>query len=231
MRSAFIVFFAVAGLAACASDARQAPAAGVASTIDPHTLQAGAGAALDGSYRIGPSDKLALRVFQVEDLSFDEIFVDASGALQLPLLGPVQAAGLTPDELAREIERRLGDRYLRNPQVTVTVTAAASEKITVDGAVTKPGVYQMQGRTTLMQAVAMAEGPTRIANLRSVAVFRTVEGRRMVAVFDLAAIRGGQAQDPILLGDDVIVVDTSRLSANIREILQALPGLAVFGYL
>lgn len=182
-------------------------------------------------YRIGPSDKLALTVFQVEDLSFEEIYVDAGGELQLPLLGTVRAAGLTPAELSADIERRLGERYMRNPQVVVVVSEAASQKITVDGAVTKPGVYEMRGRTTLMQAVAMAEGPSRVAALNSVAVFRTVEGRRMVAVFDLAAIRAGQAADPVVEGDDVIVVDTSRLSSNIREILQALPGLAVFGYL
>lgn len=217
-------------LAACASNGRQAAAPSVAAVVDSSALGAGLHHT-DRGYRIGPTDKLALRVFQVEDLTFEEIFVDASGNLQLPLLGSVQAAGLTPAELSQHIERRLAERYLRDPQVVVTVTEAASQKITVDGAVTKPGVYEMRGRTTLMQAVAMAEGPTRIAALDSVAVFRTVDGRRMVAVFDLRAIRGGQAEDPIVLGDDVIVVDTSRLNSNIREIIQALPGLAVFGYL
>lgn len=229
MRIAFIVV-AAAFVASCASGERRPAAPGIAASVDPLVLAQDTQDREPG-YRIGPADKLALRVFQVEDLSFDEIFVDASGNLQLPLLGSVQAAGLTPAELSEDIERRLAERYLRNPQVVVTVTEAASQKITVDGAVTKPGVYEMRGRTTLMQAVAMAEGPTRVAALDSVAVFRTVEGRRMVAVFDLQAIRGGQAEDPIVLGDDVIVVDTSRLNANIREILQALPGLAVFGYL
>lgn len=231
MRSRLIILAAVC-LSACASSGRQHAAPGVAATVDPATLQGGRGVATTGeAYQIGPADKLAVRVFQVDDLSFDEIFVDASGYLQLPLLGAVRAAGLTPAELSRDIETRLGERYLRNPQVVVTVSAAASQKVTVDGAVTRPGVYEMRGRTTLMQAVAMAEGPTNIANLDSVAVFRTLEGRRMVAVFDLGRIRGGQDPDPVLMGDDVVVVDTSRLSANIREVLQALPGLAVFGYL
>ena len=193
-------------------------------------MTASSGAEASG-YRIGPSDKLAVTVFQVEDLSFPEIFVDASGRLQLPLLGSVQAAGLTPAELSMDLERRLGERYLRNPRVSVSVSDAASQKITVDGAVTKPGVYEMQGRTTLLQAVAMAEGGTRVADLKKVAVFRSVEGRPMVAVFDLAAIRRGEAVDPVVMGDDVIVVDTSRLSARYRNIIEILPGLAVFGYL
>jgi polysaccharide export outer membrane protein len=221
--------FVALSLTACGSGGRMPADSRVATTVT--ALDAGPAAEASGQYRIGPSDKLALSVFQVEDLSFEAIYVDASGNLQLPLLGSVKAEGMTPAQLSADLQMRLAERYLRNPQVVVTVVEAASQKITVDGAVTKPGVYEMRGRTTLMQAVAMAEGPTRIADLQSVAVFRTVENRRMVAVFDLAAIRAGQAADPTVLGDDVIVVDTSRLSANVREVLQALPGLAVFGYL
>jgi len=193
-------------------------------------MAASSGAEVSG-YRIGPSDKLALTVFQVEDLSFEQIFVDASGKLQLPLLGSVQAAGLTPAELSTELERRLGERYLQNPRVSVSVSEAASQKITVDGAVTKPGVYEMRGRTTLLQAVAMAQGGTRVADLRQVAIFRSTGGRPMVAVFDLAAIRRGEAADPIVLGDDVVVVDTSRLSERYRNIIEVLPGLGIFAYL
>ena len=192
-------------------------------------MAASAGADASG-YRIGPSDKLSVTVFQVEDLTFAEIFVDASGKLQLPLLGSVQAAGLTPAELSTDLERRLGERYLRNPEVSVSVSEAASQKITVDGAVMKPGVYEMRGRTTLLQAVAMAQGGTRIADMKKVAVFRSTDGRPMVAVFDLAAIRRGETVDPVVLGDDVVVVDTSRLSARYRDIVEILPGLGVFTF-
>lgn len=185
-----------------------------------------------GSYRIAPADQLSVRVFQVEDLSFDEIYVDAGGTLQLPLIGTVTAAGLTAEELSNEIEQRLGARYLQNPDVTVIITESSSQKVTVDGAVTKPGVYVMRGRTTLVQAVAMAEGATRVADLTQVAVFRDApDGRRMVALYDLRAIRSGRLEDPTLQGNDIVIVDTSRLSAAIRDVIQALPGLAVFAYL
>lgn len=182
-------------------------------------------------YHIGPTDLLNVTVFQVPDLSLQEVRVDAAGGLQMPLIGVVRAAGRTPDELADDIAQALGSRYLRNPQVSVTVAEAASQKVTVDGAVMKPGVYLMRGRTTLLQAIAMAEGPSRIANLKEVAVFRDGENGRMVALFDLGQIRAGQMADPQIEGNDVIIVDTSRLNANIRDILQALPGLAVFAYL
>lgn len=224
----FLLFLAAASLAGCGT---RGPAAfNSSATVDPDQFLSASTGSVAADYRIGPSDKLHLRVFQVEDLSFDEIFVDASGKLQLPLLGSVQAAGLTPEELSTDLERRLGERYLRNPEVSVSVSEAASQKITVDGAVMKPGVYEMRGRTTLLQAVAMAEGSSQIADLKKVAVFRTVEGRRMIAVFDLAAIRRGHASDPEVLGDDVVVVDTSRLNARYRDIIAILPALASFAY-
>ena len=229
MRITFVAI-AVLGLAACASNSREMAAPEVAATVTTHAFVDDSAVQDQVGYRIGPSDQLRITVFRVPDLSFAEISVDASGRLELPLVGSVRAAGSTPGELSREIERLLQARYLRDPQVTVTVTEAASQKVTVDGAVTKPGVYEMRGRTSLMQAVAMAEGPTRTAQLESVAVFRNVDDRRTVAVFDLRAIRNGSLADPIILGDDIIVVDTNTLSANMREILAALPGLAAFAY-
>ena len=179
-------------------------------------------------YTIGVGDKLSVRVFQVPDLSFDELVVDTSGDIQMPLIGAVRATGQTAGQLSTQIAERLSAQYLRNPQVTVTVTEAASQKITVDGAVTKPGVYEMRGSTSLLQAVAMAEGPTAVADLTKVAVFRTISGQRSVALFDLQAIRQGRAEDPAVLGDDVIVVDTSRTSAAMRGIICAIPALAIF---
>jgi polysaccharide export outer membrane protein len=74
----------------------------------------------------------------------------------------------------------------------------------------------------------MAEGPTAVADLTQVAVFRTISGQRAVALFDLQAIRQGRAEDPAVLGDDVIVVDTSRTSAAMRGIISAIPALAIF---
>ncbi|MGV8930455.1 MAG: polysaccharide biosynthesis/export family protein [Brevundimonas sp.] len=181
-------------------------------------------------YRIGVGDKLSVRVFQVADLSFSALVVDTSGNISLPLIGAVQANGLTAGELSGEIGRLLAARYLQDPQVTVTVDQAASQKITVDGAVTKPGVYEMRGATTLLQAVAMAEGPSRVADLGKVAVFRTINGERAVALFDLEAIRQGRADDPAVLGNDVIVVDTSTMSVAMREVVGAIPVLSIFRF-
>lgn len=230
MRVFFIVCAAFVVAACGGGGARDASLATAAAPIDPVMLMESARSEASGDYRIGATDLLTVSVFQVPDLSFEEIRVDASGNLQMPLIGSLLAAGRTPSELSSDIAGRLRDRYLRNPEVTVTVKEAASQKVTIDGAVTQPGVYEMRGRTTLMQAVAMAKGPLREADVRSVAVFREVGGQRMVAVFDLAAIRNGQAEDPVILGDDIVVVDTSRLSVLLRDAVQALPAVAAFAY-
>ena len=185
------------------------------------------------SNQIGVLDRLDVIVFQVPDLTFvgeNAIRVDALGLIEMPLIGSVQAAGRTPSELGADIRPRLASRYLQNPQVTVRVAEAGSQKITVDGAVTEPGVYETKGQTTLLQAVAMAKGATKVADLESVAVFRNVEGRRMVAVFNMTAIRDGYALDPVLQGDDVVIVDTSRLSVAMQTVIASLPALASFAY-
>lgn len=211
-------------VSACATSNAPMTAAGL---VDPSALQADV-SAVSGQYRIGAADLLEVKVFQVPDLSFAEQRVDAAGNIDMPLIRSVRAAGRTPAELSRDIEDRLGGAYLQNPQVAVSVKEAASQKVVVDGDVTKPGAYQLQGRTTLLQAVAMAEGPTRTANLRNVAVFRTVEGQRLAAVYDLEAVREGRAEDPVVQGEDVIVVDKSRLKAAWREVISALPAFNVF---
>lgn len=217
-----------AALAGCGGSRMDINQMIAAQPVDLQTVQDVPGPSTE--YRIGVGDKLDVRVFQVADLSFNELVVDTSGNINLPLIGAVRSAGRTAGEMSTDIAARLAAQYLRDPQVTVTVKEAASQKITVDGAVTKPGVYEMRGSTSLLQAVAMAEGPTRVADLTKVAVFRSIDGRRSVAVFDLSAIRQGRASDPQVLGDDVIVVDTSRLSSALREVVGALPAFSAFAY-
>jgi len=220
-----LLLISILALGACTSSG--GPKEG---SIPTDTLLAtsASGSTASSEDRLGATDLLRINVFRVPDLSFEEIRVDASGVIQMPLIGTVQAEGLTPDELSASLAARLGAQYLRNPQITVTVLEAASQKITVDGAVTQPGVYEMQGRTTLLQAVAMARGPIAGADLNSVVIFRTIAGERQFAVFDLAAIRAGEAPDPVVLGDDVIVVDTSFLSDVIQQVVRAAPSLYLF---
>lgn len=179
-------------------------------------------------YRIGALDKISITVFQEPELSLAEVPVDASGNILLPLIGSVTAAGKTTGELSREIADRLDERFLVDPQVSVIVSSSVSQKVTVEGSVEEPGVYEMRGRTTLLEALAMAKGPSRVAALDHVAIFRVIDGQRMGGLFDLKAIRRGEAPDPEVLGNDTVVVGLSNVKAAWRDVIDVLPALAIF---
>lgn len=180
------------------------------------------------NYRIGTLDTLDISVFQEPDLSSKAVQVDAAGNISLPLIGTVPAAGLTASQFSRALEQRLGTRYLEHPQVTVSVASSVSQKVVVQGEVTEPGVYDIKGGTTLLEALSRAKGETRVAALKQVTVFRTVSGQRMGAVFDVAAIRRGDASDPEVVGNDVIIVGYSPARGAWRDLLLAAPLLNVF---
>ena len=182
-------------------------------------------------YRIGPLDKLNITVFQVKDLTIEKIQVDAGGQILLPLIGAVNAQGRTTTELSAEIARRLGEHYLQSPQVSVVVEEAVSQKVSVEGAVNKAGVFELKGRTGLLEAVARAEGTSRTANRRRVTIVRSVAGQPRAATFDLLAIQRGQARNPEVLGNDVVVVDDSRVRTFWRGFVEALPALVFITYL
>lgn len=177
--------------------------------------------------RIGPLDKLRINVFQVEDMT-GEYTVDATGNIEFPLVGSVAAQGLLPNELGQRLAQRLGERYLRSPSVTVTMLEAAQQTITVDGSVNSPGVLPIRGSTTLMRAVAMARGASQDANTQRVVVFRTINGERMAAAFNLRAIRRAEAEDPAIYGNDIIVVDGSRARGIWRDVLGVIPIIGIF---
>ena len=175
-------------------------------------------------YRVGPLDRLTLNVFQEPDLSLKQVQVDASGNLLLPLVGQLRVAGKTTAEVSAEIADRLR-RFLVDPQVSVIVDSSTSQKVTVEGEVREPGVFELQGRTTLLQAMAMAKGPTNVSRLNEVIVFRNIGEQRYAAVFDLKEIRRGEADDPQILGNDVVVVGRSTAKSIFRDTLTVLPAI------
>ncbi len=173
-------------------------------------------------YLIGPFDKLKIDVFGIEDLS-KEVQIDASGRLSFPLIGVVEASGLTPGELGDEIESRLQGRYVRSPEVTVNLEETVSQVITVDGQVDRPGLYPVVGRMTLMRAVATAGGTGEFAKLNDVVIFRTVSGKQLAGLYNLKAIRRGNYGDPEVFANDVIVVGDSQARRLFQNLIQASP--------
>ncbi len=173
------------------------------------------------AYLIGPFDRLSVDVYGVPDLS-KQVQADASGKIQLPLVGEIQASNQTTAQLAEAIEARLA-RFVRRPDVSVNVTESVSQVLTVDGQVAQPGLYPVVGKMSLMRAVALAKGTTEFAKLDDVVVFRTVGGQRMAALYNLKAIRQGLYDDPEVFANDVVVVGDSPGRRLFKDILAATP--------
>lgn len=184
-------------------------------------------AVLPADYQITTGDTLTITVFGVESLS-KEYEVDLAGNIAMPLIGNVPVIGQTTEQLRTEVARRLGERYLQNPDVTVAVTESAGRNVTVEGSVNQPGVYPVTGPTTLLQAVALARGTNNDSNPRRVAIFRQVQGQRMAAAFDLISIRRGEMEDPTVYAGDIVVVDGSSTRGMFRDVLAVLPVVALF---
>ncbi len=182
---------------------------------------------LEAGYKIAPMDTLTVKVFKMPDLSGD-YEVDLAGHISLPLVGEVAAYDMTTSQLDDSLTRKLGEKYLENPDVSVGVKSSTRRSVTVDGAVNKAGSYPVNGPMTLMQAVAAAGGTAEDANARRVAIFRTIGGQRQAAAFDLTSIRRGEAPDPPIYAGDIVVIDGSSVKAMQKQIMNSLPVFSIF---
>jgi polysaccharide export outer membrane protein len=171
---------------------------------------------LGKEYRVGPNDLLDIEVLNLEGAK-RTVRVNAAGSVTLPLIGPIIVAGLTQEQIESHIGGLYGEKYLQNPQVSVFIREFTTERITIDGAISKPGIYPLVGQMTLLRVIALAGGFGSIANRNEVKLFRNGDkGDRVVATFDIDRIRSGQDPDPPIRGDDLIVIqrDTSRAWLN-----------------
>ena len=173
------------------------------------------------AYKIGPLDVLEVTVFKVPELS-RSVQVSEAGTINFPLIGEIQAGGKPAREIERELTKALGVKYLQNPQVTVFVKEYNSQRVTVEGAVKKPGVLPMAGGMSLLQAIAQSQGLEATAETNAV-LFRTANGKRSVAKYDITAIRQGNADDPQLQAGDVIIVPTSDVKEGVNTVVKFLP--------
>jgi polysaccharide biosynthesis/export protein len=180
---------------------------------------------------LGPMDVVRINVFRVPDLSA-EYQVDHAGFVDLPLVGRVTVRGQNTAQFAQTLERLYGERYLNNPEITVRLVSTTSNNIIVDGGVKEAGVFTLAGPTTLLGAVATAGGVDPAdGNPRRVAIFRKRGGQTVAAAFDLIDIRRGKMVDPPVYPGDTVIVDSSTVKPVFRDLLQALPVVAIFSNL
>lgn len=185
-----------------------APAASVPSTAGPGpTPVMGSSLVLPSDYKIGPGDLLQINVWKNETLSRIAP-VRPDGKISLPLLQDVQAAGLTPMELRDKLARALAE-FMPYPEVSVSVNDVRSMRISVLGQVQKPGVLELHGATTILEAIAMAGGFRDFASPSRIVVLRTDQTGKTDRIrfnYNRAVSNSGDEQNMILKAGDVVVV-------------------------
>lgn len=167
--------------------------------------QAFRGEANSAAYKIGPTDTLKIDVWKEPEVS-GTVIVRPDGKISLPLINDIQAAGLTPMMLARNITEAL-KKFISDPNVTVIVTEPNSQTIYVVGEVRRPGAVKLLPHTTVLDALASAGGPSEFANRKKIFILRRKGGKEVRYAFNYrAAIKGDLSQNIALEPGDTIVV-------------------------
>lgn len=177
------------------SSKAQAPMAGA--------KESGAGAGPD--YVIGADDVLHISVWKETDLT-NTLPVRSDGKISMPLLDDVQAAGLTPMQLANSLTEKL-KKFIADPRVTVVVTQMNSQKIYILGEVSHTGAMPLTPNMTVLQAIASA-GFTQFANTKGIYILRTESGKQQKLPFNYKQVVKGEGmeQNVLLKPGDTIVV-------------------------
>jgi polysaccharide export outer membrane protein len=207
--------------------ARAAPAAeapGQRAATDP-SAAAGGPQPLDSltgvgtDYRIGPNDLLEFDVFGVPDMK-RTVRVNSSGQVSLPLIGAVPLAGLTAQQAEALLAQRYGEKYLQNPNISLFIKEYTTQRVTIEGAVLKPGIYPVTGQISLLRALALAGGYAQYADLREIMLYRQgPDGKQQSQTFNLEQVRAGEVPDPSIQSDDVIVVKRDARRTSLRDSL------------
>jgi polysaccharide export outer membrane protein len=170
------------------------PAARVASTPVPT------------GYRIGAEDVLGIVFWREAEMNGD-VTVRPDGRITVPLIGEMQAEGLTPEVLRDQIQAAAG-KYISAANVSVVVRQINSRKVFITGRVTTPGTYPLVGPRSVMQVIALAGGLNEYADAKNITVLRTQNGRSQTFKFNYKDVaRGKKLEQNIMLepGDTIVV--------------------------
>ena len=160
----------------------------------------------DPNYVIGSQDMLDISVWREPDFS-RTVPVRPDGKISLPLLNDMQAAGLTPSQLAAELTTSL-NKFVTNPQVTIIVTQINSQRFYVLGEAARPGAYTLIPEMTILQALSNAGGFTQYANSKKIYLLREENGKQQKLSFNYKDVIAGKRteQNIVLKNGDTIVV-------------------------
>ncbi|MEE4601811.1 MAG: polysaccharide biosynthesis/export family protein [Desulfobacteraceae bacterium] len=169
--------------------------------------QTGSAKAGPKDYQIGAGDILEITIWKEPDLSREAVLVRTDGKISFPLLNDVQAAGLTPLEMKKNMEAGLKD-FISNPFVTITVQSPESQKIYILGEVANTGEYPLTKNLTVLQAFALAGGFTEWASKKEIILMRKEGGKEKIYRVNYKNIIKGKdlGQNLKLKADDTIIV-------------------------
>jgi len=161
--------------------------------------------AVDSGYQIGPGDVLRISVYDHADLT-TQARVDDKGSITIPLAGQVKIDGQTASDAAQLIAARLNGDYIINPQVSVFIEEFRSKKVVVLGEVMRPGVYELNGPTTLLELVSKAGGLSKVAG-QSATIHRVAEKEHTftVNIGELLDTKGRTSEVQLMDGDTVTI--------------------------
>ncbi len=159
-------------------------------TVDPKT------------FSLGPEDVVFVRVWREPDLT-GMLVIRPDGKVTMPLIREVQAAGLTPEQLATNITKQLSE-YINNPQVLVQVQAVRSKRYLITGEINRPGAYPLAVPTTVFEAIGLAGGFREFANKKRITIVRG--DQRLKFNFNEVVKGKNTAQNVQLESGDKIIV-------------------------
>lgn len=184
---------------------KEKPIPAAAGTGPTAATTAKTSASTDPNYTIGPQDVLDINVWKEDQLT-KTVPVRPDGKISLPLLNDIQAAGLTPTQLATQITASL-KKYVTDPQVTVIVREINSQRVYLIGEVLRAGAYPLLPGMTVLQALSSAGGFTQFANTKKIYVLRTENGKQEKFPFNYKDALGAKSDENIVLkaGDQIVV--------------------------
>lgn len=190
---------------------------------------------VDKNYVLGPEDQLSIHVVDLDDVSDKPVRVDPQGFIDLPLVGRIHVAGLSPQQLRTEISARV-TKYIDDPQITINVLEYRSQPVSILGEVNNPGLHQLQGPTRLVEVISLAGGLkpdagqtvtiTRQANFGSLPVpgaYLDSSGEYWIAYIKLDGLTSGQdpAGNVQIVSNDVISVSKAKVVYVVGEVKKA----------
>lgn len=180
------------------------------------------------SYKLGPGDHIAIRVWRQDDLTMD-VYIAPDGTITYPLIGRIQAAGLTYPDLIAALTKAIST-YYEAPQVTVNVLDVQNQKVMVVGEVTTPSVLQLTSEMTILEALTLAGGLNQYARTSNVLLIRGGIDKPALYTVDVHALitEGKMDQLVYLQRGDIVVVPTRTITSAARYFRDVQTILAPF---